>query len=62
ESELYFICRSGARSQRAAEAMLKAGYQRCFNVADGFEGPLDGERHRGRSGGWKARGLPWEQG
>ena len=58
---LYFICRSGARSHAAALAMTAAGYGPCFNVADGFEGPLDQERHRGRVGGWKAAGLPWMQ-
>jgi hypothetical protein len=30
-------------------------------VAEGFEGNLDAERHRGRVGGWKAAGLPWAQ-
>jgi len=62
ESELFFICRSGARSLKAAQAMTAAGFTRCRNVADGFEGPLDTERHRGRLAGWKARGLPWVQG
>lgn len=61
-THLYFICRSGGRSRMAAEAMAAQGYKGCFNVADGFEGPLDAERHRGRIGGWKARGLPWTQG
>lgn len=61
-AELYFICRSGGRSKRAAQAMSAAGYEACRNVADGFEGPLDAERHRGRAGGWKAAGLPWAQG
>ena len=60
-TELYFICRSGARSQLAAQAMLKAGFTRCFNVAEGFEGPLDGARHRGVAAGWKAQALPWVQ-
>ena len=41
--ELLFICRSGARSRMAAEAMAGAGYRQCRNVADGFEGPLDAE-------------------
>jgi rhodanese-related sulfurtransferase len=59
---MYFICRSGGRSRMAAEAMAALGYQHCFNVADGFEGPLDAERHRGRIGGWKAAGLAWTQG
>jgi rhodanese-related sulfurtransferase len=62
ESELLFICRSGSRSLKAAGAMAAAGYTRCRNVADGFEGPLDADRHRGRLAGWKARGLPWVQG
>jgi rhodanese-related sulfurtransferase len=62
DAELFFICRSGSRSKRAAQAMIAAGYKRCRNVADGFEGPLDAEHHRGRVGGWKAAGLPWSQG
>ena len=62
EVELFFVCRSGVRSRMAAEAMANAGYQRCRNVADGFEGPLDANRHRGQVAGWKAAGLPWVQG
>jgi rhodanese-related sulfurtransferase len=62
DSELFFICRSGGRSLSAARAMAAAGYSRCRNVADGFEGPLDPNRHRGGLGGWKAKGLPWVQG
>jgi rhodanese-related sulfurtransferase len=62
ETELFFICRSGGRSRMAAEAMANAGYRRCRNVADGFEGPLDADRHRGRVAGWKAAGLAWVQG
>ena len=48
DAELFFVCRSGVRSRMAAEAMANAGYQRCRNVADGFEGPLDANRHRGQ--------------
>ena len=59
---MFFICRSGGRSRMAADAMAQLGYQQCHNVADGFEGPLDQDRHRGRSGGWKAAGLAWAQG
>lgn len=62
DADLFFICRSGSRSRRAAQAMTAAGYVRCHNVADGFEGPLDADHHRGRTGGWKAAGLPWSQG
>ena len=56
-----FICRSGQRSMHAAVAMTKRGYTRCFNLAGGFEGPLDGDGHRGRLDGWKVAGLPWKQ-
>ena len=62
QSELFFICRSGARSKAAAQATTAAGFAACRNVADGFEGPLDADRHRGRTAGWKAAGLAWAQG
>jgi rhodanese-related sulfurtransferase len=63
---VFFICRSGARSHDAAVAAaahFAASGRRvaCVNVLEGFEGDLDGEGHRGRLGGWKARGLPWRQ-
>jgi len=61
-SELYFLCRSGGRSRQAAQAMAAVGYERCHNVAEGFEGTLDGEGHRGMQSGWKVEGLPWVQG
>ena len=57
-----FICRSGQRSRFAAIAMTGLGFTRCYNVADGFEGPHDESGHRGRAAGWKADGLPWKQG
>ena len=56
-----FICRSGARSRSAAIAATAAGYARCFNVSEGFEGDKDGASHRGQRGGWKFAGLPWVQ-
>jgi rhodanese-related sulfurtransferase len=62
DDDLFFICRSGGRSLAAAKAMVEAGYRACHNVAGGFEGPLDDDRHRGSAGGWKATGLPWLQG
>jgi rhodanese-related sulfurtransferase len=58
---LVFLCRSGARSGNAAVAMTSAGWAPCINISDGFEGPLDASRRRGRAGGWKAAGLPWTQ-
>ena len=62
DAHIFFICRSGGRSRMAAEAMAEKGYTHLHNVADGFEGPLDANRHRGRVAGWKAVGLPWVQG
>jgi rhodanese-related sulfurtransferase len=62
DDDLFFICRSGSRSLAAAKAMAEAGYRKCHNVAGGFEGPLDDDRHRGSVDGWKAAGLPWQQG
>jgi len=59
--KLYFICRSGARSQSAGQAAQAAGFAHAFNVADGFEGPVDGAGHRGSAAGWKASDLPWRQ-
>ncbi|WP_428488354.1 rhodanese-like domain-containing protein [Rhodopila sp.] len=61
DSHIYFICRSGARSMAAAQAARAAGFPHVFNVADGFEGPVDADSHRGSTAGWKADGLPWLQ-
>ena len=65
-STMLFLCRSGVRSIGAARAMTEAFAQQgksvpCFSVAEGFEGELDGQKHRGGLNGWKARGLPWVQ-
>ena len=61
DAPLLFLCRSGARSQAAAAAMAAAGHPRCYNITGGFEGPPDGEHHRGQVAGWKALRLPWAQ-
>jgi rhodanese-related sulfurtransferase len=60
-SALFFICRSGSRSRRAASIATDAGLRPCFNISDGFEGDIDPDRHRGTAEGWKASGLPWVQ-
>ena len=60
-SQVYFLCRSGVRSIASAKALTEAGYNQCYNVLDGFEGPPDGDGHRGKVAGWKAAGLPWCQ-
>ena len=45
-SEIYFICKSGARAMHAALILESNGYQNLYNVEDGFVI------------GWKPGGLP----
>ena len=61
DAPVYLLCRSGQRSWDAAEALAAAGYRNLSNIEEGFEGPLNGEKHRGSLGGWRYHGLPWEQ-
>ena len=61
DDTILMLCRSGVRSMSSAAAMTAAGYNNCFNLLGGFEGPHDDQRHRGKVDGWKAAGLPWEQ-
>ena len=62
EALVMFICRSGHRSHRAATLATEAGYPDCYNVLEGFEGDRDARGQRGKVGGWRAAGLPWQQG
>ena len=62
DAEIFFICRSGARSASAANALTNAGFNNCWNVAQGFEGDKDSSGHRAQTNGWKAAGLPWVEG
>lgn len=55
------ICRSGKRSQAAAEALAAQGFDNLYNIEDGFEGDLDNNRHRNTVNGWRVANLPWEQ-
>jgi len=58
---LILICRSGNRSVEAAKVLLAEGIEQVHVVKDGFEGPLDDQRHRNTVSGWRYAGLPWEQ-
>lgn len=62
ERPILLLCRSGQRSLAAAQALEQAGYRHLVNIVDGFEGPLDANKHRNTLGGWRFCGLPWEQG
>jgi rhodanese-related sulfurtransferase len=71
---LYFICRSGCRSDEAAAEVENHLQQKKFqplfdhvrkitiyNVAEGFEGEPDVHKHRNTTSGWKFHNLPWKQ-
>ncbi len=63
---LLFLCRSGVRSLKAAQAVTeyyaaKGKTVTCLNIAEGFEGDVDASGHRGSHNGWKVRGLAWRQ-
>jgi rhodanese-related sulfurtransferase len=58
--KLVLLCRSGVRSIAAAQRATELGLK-AYNILEGFEGNPDAHAHRGHSGGWKFRGLPWRQ-
>ena len=53
DKNILIICRSGARSQFAAELLNKENYT-CINISDGFEGNQENV-------GWKRCGLPCQK-
>jgi rhodanese-related sulfurtransferase len=61
EALAMFICRSGGRSHKAAEAATQAGFLECYNVLEGFEGDRDKVTQQRNLNGWKKAGLPWVQ-
>jgi rhodanese-related sulfurtransferase len=61
DTTILLLCRSGKRSDLAADAAAKAGFTRAFNVLEGFEGEIDEQQHRGGLGGWRSHNLPWVQ-
>ena len=48
DTPILLLCRSGARSNAAAELLIRSGYSQAMNIANGFESPQD------PSVGWKA--------
>ena len=61
EVKLYFLCKTGIRSNKAAQFMSNLGYKNCYNIINGFEGDLNEKQQRGFVNGWKANNLPWIQ-
>jgi rhodanese-related sulfurtransferase len=58
---IILICRSGKRSLEAGRKLVEDGLSEVFNIDEGFEGELDQHHQRSTVGGWRFRGLPWEQ-
>ncbi len=61
DKRVLLLCRSAVRSHNAAMAAATAGYRSVYNILEGFEGNLDQRNQRGTLGGWRLRGLPWNQ-
>lgn len=60
DEKLLIGCRSGGRSQRAAQMLAAAGFSRLADLAAGWEGSRD---PFGRiTPGWSRKGLPVETG
>lgn len=59
--KVLFLCRSGVRSVAAAQRATALGLE-AYNILEGFEGDADAHGQRGHLGGWRLRGLPWQQG
>jgi rhodanese-related sulfurtransferase len=57
DAKLVVGCRSGARSLRAAEALVAQGYQNVIDMRGGFAGELDAA-NRLACDGWQQRSLP----
>ena len=49
DAPILLLCRSGARSNAAAELLIASGYSQAMNIIGGFESPQDPEA------GWKAK-------
>jgi rhodanese-related sulfurtransferase len=58
--KVVLLCRSGVRSVLAARRATELGLE-AYNILEGFEGDVDAQGQRGRQGGWRLQGLPWQQ-
>lgn len=56
---LLFLCRSGVRSRYAAKLATEQGFNKSFDILEGFEGDKDENGHRKTVAGWCKAGLPW---
>ena len=56
---IVFMCRTGGRSHNAAVVAQKLGYNKVYNMLEGFEGEANSLHQRTQINGWKHAGLPW---
>ncbi|MBM3351143.1 MAG: rhodanese-like domain-containing protein [Betaproteobacteria bacterium] len=56
---LMFLCRTGGRSHNAAVVADALGFNRVYNILEGFEGEANTDKQRTLINGWKHAGLPW---
>lgn len=54
-----FMCRTGGRSHNAALLAKQLGYDKAYNMLEGFEGEANESKQRTLINGWKHAGLPW---
>ena len=61
---ILIMCRSGGRSALAVNLLAEAGFQRVYNITDGFEGdaikdPQSYYYGKRVKNGWRNSGAPW---
>ncbi len=54
-----FMCRTGGRSHNAAVVAEQLGFDKVYNMLEGFEGEANELKQRTLINGWKQAGLPW---
>jgi rhodanese-related sulfurtransferase len=54
-----FMCRTGGRSHNAAVVAEQLGFDKAYNMLEGFEGEANELKQRTMINGWKHAGLPW---
>lgn len=54
-----FMCRTGGRSHNAAVVAEQLGFDKAYNLLEGFEGEANELKQRTMMNGWKHAGLPW---
>ena len=55
------ICKSGKRSQAAAEELVSHGFNHLYNIEDGFEGEMDNKKHRNKINGLRVAKLTLDE-